>query len=311
MAGNSGEPGPSDGRRRFRPRLAPGDWDGARVELNGRQPAWDCPDCGATVEQERHEFGSWAAAWAWPAEVDCAGDRMEHDCRPARERRGREAAAAAVEGIRLREEQERAFQAPSPERAAVVRAAVGLPRWICGGLEWLPAGRVAPAVVGRLMQDRAAWLAGGRPEKGVWLWGPTGGWKTTALGAFVFDLRNRLGIEARWWNLQRLRDELRLQAAGQPSDWDPTAARRAVVLGLDDLTRQRANDTGMEVLYSLVNAAYDGYGGDREGGQRLYVSSNEDPDRVLALLRRADPEGAAPVVRRLVRLCEVVEVRGR
>ena len=77
----------------------------------------------------------------------------------------------------------------------------------------------------------------------------------------------------------------------------------AELLSLDDFGTIKVTEFVWKTLFGFVNAAYDG------GRQTLYITSNEPPEELAETLTTPDrPNGGERIVRRLVQLCDVVQV---
>lgn len=262
--------------------------DGPRII--GQPGGVTCQDCGAEVERVLNTEFRNTHIWEMP----------EHTC-PEREAR-----LAAV-----REGQARELEAwlrnPPAARVAEVRRLARLPYWTPAGVDKLHAGTVRGEVLTALEAHRAAWAAGRRPEKGLWLWGPTNRRKTAGLCALLFDVTHRTRKNVCFWNFENLMDHLRREAGGRKSQYDAVQVENADLLCLDDIGTLKFTEKAWETLYALVNNANDCWGSEGPA-QTLYVSSNESPAEVGRMLATDDrPDGGHRIVRRLLQLCEVIE----
>lgn len=259
-----------------------------------------CPDCGVMLGVVLKTFGKWVQAWVYE----------EHTCPEGEERKRREGEEAVRQAAEEAAAREAWLRDPPAERVREVVQRVGLPRWIRGGLDWILRERVDGAVLDRLYQHREVWLRGDRPERGLWLWSSdTGVRKTTLLSALAFDVNHRLDVACAFVPWERLLDEIRWEAAGAGDPVDFARIDGAAMLVLDDLPQRRITERGWELLSGLVKSAQDGWAAD--GEQVVYASANVDPGGLRRVLDGAREGSGKPIVRRLVQLCEVVEVRGR
>jgi DNA replication protein DnaC len=296
----TGKPGPQMWSTTARPDGGPGKPGESERRMIGRQERMACPDCGMELAQELRPLASWAAMWFWP----------EHHCQEGEARRQREA--------EQREQDARAAHArhlawladPPPQRVEEVRRRVGLPgeRVVPAGLiriipEMLTAG--GQAALALLRAHRETWERGERPEKGLWLWGRTNRRKTVLTGALAFDVAHRTGRRVLFWNASRLMEEKAKAARGERHRWDQELLDDADLLVLDDLGTLNVTSAAWKTVYGIIESASAGWGG--APSQVLYVTSNESPAQLAALLSPADhPDGGERILRRLVQLCDVV-----
>jgi DNA replication protein DnaC len=196
---------------------------------------------------------------------------------------------------------------PPPGRELLIRRRCRLPRWTPAGLDHLRLEEAFRPAAERLMAHRECVLAGGRPERGLWICGPTDRRKTAMTAAFLFDVAHRAERPALMWNVADLLEELGHRAGGRESEYSERDLEDAQFLALDDLGTLKVTDFAWKTLFRLVNDAYDAWG--PESPRTLYVTSNEDPVALQRLLSTPDrPDGGDRIVRRLVQLCDVVEV---
>lgn len=262
-----------------------------------------CRDCGELREQGLCEVSSWLAIWAYP----------EHACPERLVREEREAQAALREAALAAAAHAEWLRDPPEERRREVRRRVGLPgrRVAPAGLDRVDRGRLGEgslAALTLLLDHREQWLAGRRPERGLWLWGETDRQKSVLTAALAFDVAHRTERAVTFWNLAHLMEEKQAAAQDRPSAWDQGAIDRAELLVLDDIGTVNVTPAAWKTLYGLAEHALSGWGG---AEQVLYVSSNESPAAVVDLFAlRGDPDAGERIVRRLRQLCEVVHVGG-
>lgn len=260
----------------------------AEAHVVGKPGVKACPDCGGEVRKELARISDWLEVWQFP----------EHTCPERMARLAREEAAEA-------ERREAWLRNPPPERVAEVRRRTGLDQeaWAPAGLDHLRVEAPYEQLAVRCFAHREQWLAGQRPERGLWVHGPTNHRKTASLAALAFDVAHRTTRRVVAWNFERLLEQYRRKASGGRHRYDAEALEDADLLVLDDIGTQKVTEASWRLLYGLVNDAY----GAR--GQTLYVSSNEDPDALMRMLCTEEhPDGGERIVRRLVQLCDVVEV---
>lgn len=261
----------------------------AAARVFGSPGTVTCPDCGATRERVLVRTGRSVQIWAAP----------EHTC-PQREARLR--AERQAEADRRRE-----FALNPPEwRIQQVRTETRVPAWCPPALRHLRREEVSSALTDTLGRHRDTWLSGQRPRRGLWLHGPTDRRKTAALGAMAMELGHRTGHTVLYWNFQDLMDQLRLAAGGRENSYDPLRIEMADALILDDVGTVKLTETAVEVLYGIINGAVDACG--RQEPQVLYVASNEGPHQLTARIEAAQPGGGRRIIRRLVQICNLLEV---
>lgn len=259
----------------------------------GHAGADPCPDCGTEVPRTLETVGSWLQMWK-------AG---EHDCAAKAARREAEFEAK-------RREREAWLRNPPESRIAEVRRACQLPWWTPAGLAQVRTEQAFAVAVQRLLEHRAEWSLGRRPSRGLWLFGETNHRKTCASCALVFDVAHETERPALFWNFEDLLEQHRLAAQNRKHRLDPERIEAAHLLVLDDLGSVKYSEAAWRTLFGLVNGANDAWGSSAPR-QTLYVTSNEDPDRLESIITRSVPQqeqAGARIVRRLVQLCEPVEV---
>lgn len=284
--GNGCRPGPSGeagGFTRLGAVLA------AEPRVLGRPEPEPCPDCGQPIRKREEAAASWLTMWV----------PERHEC-PVRARREAEEAARAAA------RREAWLRSPPRERVAEVVRRTGIPGMAAGGLEIVREAEVPPAALEAVRSHRERWLSGMVPQRGLWLWGRTGRRKTLLTAALLYDVSHRTDRAARFWNLEHLMEQLRREARGAASAWDPEAVERADLLAIDDIGTVKVTESVWRTLFGLVNGIDAAYG-ELERHRALYVTSNENPDRVVSLYAVGGDEGER-IVRRLVEQCEVVEV---
>jgi DNA replication protein DnaC len=158
----------------------------------------------------------------------------------------------------------------------------------------------------RLQKHREKWLGGTRPERGLWLWGPTNARKTASVAALMFDVSHLTNRRCIFWSFEDLMKHLRRQAAGLSSDYDRDEIDAASMLILDDLGTIKPTEKAIETLYGIVEAANSAWGASGPQ-QSLYVTTNEGPEHLVEFLDGRCGQGLR-IVRRLVQLCEVIDV---
>jgi hypothetical protein len=264
--------------------------------IKGSPGTKTCPDCQGEIAKVLTEPASWLHVWDWPA----------HSCP---ERGAREAAEQAEYEARRAEW----LKNPPDERVQSVRERCRLPHWTPAGLFRLKAmpdydPRKCPGVK-ELRRHREMWLAASRPERGLWLWGETGLRKTAAMCGLLFDLNHQTDQSAVYWKFLNLLNHARKKAGREENDYNPGQIASAGCFLLDDLGTFRPTKFAIDLLFDLVDTAYDG--GPLGARQTLYVTSNEPPDEVMELLNDVPehPGMGKRIVRRLVQITDVVEVK--
>lgn len=249
-----------------------------------------CDDCGAELRSVPMQINDWLSIFEMP----------DHSC-PERE--------ARLQAEREKRAQERRqwLENPPAERVKEVRGRARLPYWTPVGLGHLRVAECAPQLGAKLSEHREVWLSGKRPAQGLWIVGPTNSRKTCGLCGLLFDVAHQTQRTGLYWTWERLLKHFRLSVGDHPNEYDGYAIEAAEVLVLDDLGSAKFTEKAWEMLFDIVDTAYDG--GSAGPSQTLYVTSNEDPDTFMALLDKAvPPNGGERIVRRLVQLCEVVEL---
>jgi DNA replication protein DnaC len=251
-----------------------------------------CPDCGATVPTKLKDISPWLSVWDPEIHVCTEREERERKERDEREKREREWRENPPD-MRIREVFHACrFPADSPQ----------------GGLKLIRHKEVDIRLIQAVKVHREFWLKGLRPEKGLWVHGPTDQRKTTVLAALGFDIAHRTGRRVLFWNLADLMEHIRLDARRKENEYDPSAINAAEVLILDDLGTLKITDTAWERVFHMVENAKSGWGGTKRR-QTLYVTSNEAPEAMIDHLSPpSDASGGERIVRRLRQICDVVEV---
>lgn len=249
-----------------------------------------CGFCEAVIEKTRRELPHGSAVWLWP----------DHSCP---QKQAHDAAAKADEERRRSEW----LETPPAERVRTVLRRANLPAFAPAGLKAAERRQKQAKVLAALADHRKVWLAGGKPERGLWLWGASGAGKSTLLAALAFDVAHRTQREVLWWDLPALFSEMKKEFDRKESRYDPSAIRDAELFCLDEIPPMNVTDWACAELYQHANAAYVGLYGERR--QRIYVTSNYSPEQVARMLNSPDhPDRGTRIVGRLTELCEVVEV---
>lgn len=267
-------------------------------ELLGTPGERTCLHCGSVLRKEPRRVNSWLTVLTFPNHL-CPGLQtqmlLEQQTRQEREDQQRR------EMIALR-------VSPTPERMQSLMRILRLPQRTPAGLERVATSDCPAAFVDAVTRHRDVWLGGERPDKGLWLIGPTKSRKTLLLGALAFEVANWTTHRPLFWDFCDLMHHLRQQARGVDSEWNPSAARDAPMLVLDDLGAARVTETARETLFALVSHSLNACGRYGEA-QVLYVATNEAPDVLVDKLARGDAlvEGQR-IVQRLADACDVVQV---
>lgn len=260
----------------------------------GKEEEIECPDCHVKLKTALVRVSSWMLAWEMPV----------HEC-PVRMKK----LEAETRRRQAREQEE--LLNPSPEKVAEIVRRLRLPRWGVPGLRHVRPSEAYSSALESFAQQFRLWSAGERPKKGVWAYGPTGSRKTLIASAFLFDVALKVRKYGLFWNFENLMEEKAKAAGGKRTEWSPEKIEDASLLLLDDLGTARWTDSAVRTVYGIVERVNSAWGY-TEPQQTLYVTSNESPDRLAAIISEAcgNSDAGDRIVRRLVQLCDVVEVGG-
>ena len=250
-----------------------------------------CPDCGETIPTSLVDICNWLGVWNPEA----------HQCpeRTAREVREREEQA----------EKERQWRDNPPEgRIREVFSRVRLPADTPPGLRLIRYEEVDHRLIDAVAAHQATWLKGIRPEKGLWVCGPTNKRKTIVVSALAFDVAHRTPRSVLFWNMSDLMAHIRRAAQGKDNEYEPHAISNADKLVIDDLGTMKLTERAWDEIFHMIESAKSGWG-ETKRHQTLYVTSNENPESMIDRLSPpGDPTGGERIVRRLRQICDLVEV---
>lgn len=250
-----------------------------------------CRDCGRGTERVLIPQGGGCYTWETPSH-ECAA----REARLARERAAEEEARLA----RLRN--------PDPARIRQVFERCGLPRFTQPGLDGITPREGQRDAYELLLEHRAEWQAGKRPERGLWLIGEPDVGKSYLLAAFLWDVAHWTDRPSLWWNLCRLESEMLKLFRKTTSAYDADAIDGAQVLALDEFPADTTPDFVAKELYRIGNGALESPG-HVAPTQTLYLTGNYVPSICANLLfDERYPHRGAKTVRRFTEQVDLVAV---